>query len=103
MANIMVNEACNLDCPYCFAGEFVGQTAKEMTVEDFRTALNFALSDTEEKQVGIIGGEPLLYADTVCAAHEMAGRCGIEKKQLITNGYFTNDDGRRRQTAWWWA
>ena len=61
MANIMVNEACNLRCPYCFAEEFVNQNPIEMSLEDFRTALNFVLSDRGERQVGIIGGEPLLY------------------------------------------
>jgi hypothetical protein len=61
MANIMVNEACNLRCPYCFAEEFVNKAPQEMTLEDFRTALNFALSDSSDRQVGIIGGEPLLY------------------------------------------
>ena len=48
-------------CPYCFAEEFVNKNPKEMTVEDFRYALNFALSGENERQVGIIGGEPLLY------------------------------------------
>ena len=62
MANIMVNEACNLCCPYCFAGEFVNRSPQEMTLGDFRTALNFALSDRAERQIGIIGGEPLLYS-----------------------------------------
>jgi len=61
MANIMVNEACNLCCPYCYAGEFVNRNPQEMTLEDFRTALDFVLSDKIERQVGIIGGEPLLY------------------------------------------
>lgn len=61
MANIMVNEACNLRCPYCFAEEFVNKAPKEMTLEDFRTALDFVLSDESDRQVGIIGGEPLLY------------------------------------------
>jgi len=61
MANIMVNEACNLKCPYCFAEEFVNQNPKEMSLADFRTALDFALSDRSERQVGIIGGEPLMY------------------------------------------
>ena len=61
MANIMVNEVCNLRCPYCFADEFVNKDTKEMTIEDFKTALNFVLGDRTEKQVGIIGGEPLLY------------------------------------------
>ena len=62
MANIMVNEACNLRCPYCFAEEFVNKSTKEMTIEDFRKALAFVLSDEDERQVGIIGGEPLLYS-----------------------------------------
>ena len=61
MANIMVNEACNLRCPYCFAEEFVNQNPMEMSLEDFRTALSFVLSDRSDRQVGIIGGEPLLY------------------------------------------
>ena len=61
MANIMVNETCNLRCPYCFAEEFVNKAPKEMTLEDFRVALDFVLSDRDDRQVGIIGGEPLLY------------------------------------------
>ena len=61
MANIMVNETCNLRCPYCFAEEFVNNAPKEMTLEDFRKALEFVLSDNSDRQVGIIGGEPLLY------------------------------------------
>ncbi|NLO98359.1 MAG: radical SAM protein [Peptococcaceae bacterium] len=61
MANIMVNETCNLRCPYCFAEEFVNKSPKEMTLEDFRKALDFVLSDNSDRQVGIIGGEPLLY------------------------------------------
>jgi len=62
MANIMVNEACNLRCPYCFAEEFVNKNPKEMKLEDFYTALDFAMSDESQRQVGIIGGEPLLYS-----------------------------------------
>ena len=61
MANIMVNEVCNIRCPYCFAEEFVNHSTREMSLEDFETALDFALSDKDERQVGIIGGEPLLY------------------------------------------
>ncbi len=61
MANIMVNEACNLRCPYCFAEEFVNKSPKEMTLGNFRTALDFILRDKSDRQVGIIGGEPLLY------------------------------------------
>ena len=62
MANIMVTETCNLRCPYCFAGEFVNHKPKEMALDDFRVALDFVLSDPSDRQVGIIGGEPLLYS-----------------------------------------
>jgi len=62
MANIMVNEKCNLRCPYCFAEEFVNRAPREMTLDDFRVALDFVLSDPSDRQVGIIGGEPLLYS-----------------------------------------
>ena len=62
MANIMVNETCNLRCPYCFAEEFVNRSPKEMTLEDFQTALDFVLRDGTDRQVGIIGGEPLLHS-----------------------------------------
>jgi MoaA/NifB/PqqE/SkfB family radical SAM enzyme len=37
------------------------------------------------------GGEPLLYADTVCAIHKIAKDVGIPKRQVITNGYFSKD------------
>jgi len=62
MANIMVNETCNLRCHYCFAGEFVNKSPREMSLEDFREALNFVLSDPANQQVNVIGGEPLLYS-----------------------------------------
>jgi MoaA/NifB/PqqE/SkfB family radical SAM enzyme len=34
------------------------------------------------------GGEPLLYADVVCAIHQAAMQCGIPSRQIITNAGF---------------
>ncbi len=62
MANIMVNETCNLRCPYCFAEEFVNIAPREMTLDDFSTALNFVLGDETSGQIGITGGEPMLHS-----------------------------------------
>jgi hypothetical protein len=45
------------------------------------------------------GGEPLLFADTVCKIHTTARDCGIPKRQLITNGFFTKDDRRIDEVA----
>jgi hypothetical protein len=85
MANIMVNEACNLRCPYCFAEEFVNKTPKEMTLEDFRVALDFVLGDKRERQVGIIGGEPLLYTYIDEALRIALGDRRTEHVMIYTN------------------
>jgi MoaA/NifB/PqqE/SkfB family radical SAM enzyme len=45
------------------------------------------------------GGEPLLRADTVCAIHKAAAECGIPKRQVITNGYFTKNLHRMGDVA----
>jgi MoaA/NifB/PqqE/SkfB family radical SAM enzyme len=46
------------------------------------------------ESVMTFGGEPLLFADTVREIHAAARDCGIPKRQLITNGFFSRD-GRR--------
>jgi hypothetical protein len=86
MANIMVNENCNLRCPYCFAGEFVNKAPKEMTLEDFRTALDFVLGDKSDRQVGIIGGEPLLYTHIDEALRMALSDRRSEIVMIYTNG-----------------
>lgn len=37
------------------------------------------------------GGEPLLYPGVVCAIHEAAGKNNIESRDIITNGYFSDN------------
>ena len=45
------------------------------------------------------GGEPLLYPDAVCAIHAAATECGIPRRQIITNGFFTKDHARIQDTV----
>lgn len=45
------------------------------------------------------GGEPLLFPDVVCAIHQTAASCGIEARQLITNGYFSKNPQRIREVS----
>ena len=45
------------------------------------------------------GGEPLLCADTVFAIHKTATDMGIPHRQLITNGYFSNDMAKIKSVA----
>ena len=61
MANIMINESCNLKCPYCFADEYVNKQVKSISDEGFIKALDFALSSGFDERIGIIGGEPTIH------------------------------------------
>ena len=49
MANIMITKRCNLRCPYCFAEEFVGKSSDDITIDNFRTAIDFALTNPNEE------------------------------------------------------
>lgn len=61
MSNIMLTKACNLNCKYCFANEFVNKSSEEnvITIENFNKALDFITRT--ENHVGLIGGEPTTH------------------------------------------
>ena len=59
----MLTDGCNLDCPYCFAHEFVVKSRPkyQITMEQFRRILDFILLDGTDRHVGLIGGEPSIH------------------------------------------
>ena len=61
MANIAVNNYCNLACPYCFANEFIAEEDKSsITIEQLKYILEY-LSRSPIGRVGLIGGEPTIH------------------------------------------
>lgn len=81
---------CTGRCKHCSVGDAINKgkdhcIRKDKAVEAIETLAR--LYDIES--VMTFGGEPLLYPDVVCAIHKKAKECGIEKRQLITNGYFS--------------
>ncbi len=60
MPNIMLTYRCNLHCSYCFANEFVNKENTDITVRNFRKAVEF-LTRTGKTGIGLIGGEPTLH------------------------------------------
>ena len=63
-------------------------------------AANVLIELSKEFQIESVmtfGGEPLLISDTTFAIHETAKECDIPLRQIITNGYFTNDNEKIRQ------
>ena len=91
MANIMVNEICNLRCPYCFADEFVNKNPKEMSMEDFDTALNFALSSGYDERIGLIGGEPTLHSHFKEILIKLINDNRVKNVTIFTNGVKINE------------
>lgn len=61
MANIMMTDACNLSCPYCFANEFVNKNKNDITEAAFDKAVDFIVGDGSHTSVGLIGGEPTIH------------------------------------------
>lgn len=65
MANIMINEVCNLSCPYCFANKYVnGDNSTNMSFENFQKAVDWIV-DGDGGRIGIIGGEPTLHPEFI--------------------------------------
>ena len=61
MANIAINNYCNLQCPYCFANRYITEEEKQsISMEQLDKILEF-LGRTTVGRVGIIGGEPTLH------------------------------------------
>ena len=89
----VVTDACSGRCKHCSngerpsSGESIDADAAVAVVK--RLAVGFAVDS-----VMTFGSEPLLYPETVCMIHATACDCGIPKRQLITNGYFSKDEYR---------
>lgn len=86
MANIVINNYCNLKCEYCFASNMLREKPKFMTLVEFKLILMF-LSKTREKYLGIIGGEPTLHPDFESIIRETNKYC---RKYNGTATLYTN-------------
>lgn len=99
---LMLTDACNLACRYCYEGEReecarppgAGEAGREMSAGTFRRSVSFLLDRSgEARRVSVVlfGGEPLLryplLRRAVPEAREMARKRGKEISfSLTTNG-----------------
>lgn len=86
VANLMITQRCNLDCPYCFASDYVGQGAQMMDEAAFLRALDFAMSGAYTRSVGIMGGEPTLHPDLARFLEILEADARVKRVTLMTNG-----------------
>ncbi|MEA4824317.1 MAG: radical SAM protein [Clostridiaceae bacterium] len=92
-----VTYACTSDCAHCSVGKIrnAEHIDRDTAVEAVREAVRYGTLES----VMTFGGEPLLYAETVCAIHAEATRLGVGSRQIITNGVFSRDERRIRTVA----
>ncbi len=85
----VVTMACTGKCKHCSEGNHDGLSG-HIDAEAAADAVRKISSRYSIKTVMTFGGEPLLYPETVCTIHRTALDLGIARRQLITNGYFSN-------------
>ena len=86
----VVTHACTGRCKHCAVGE-LSEKGAGINADAAVTAIKRLTERFSPESIMTFGGEPLLFADTVCKIHAAARDCGIPKRQLITNGFFSKD------------
>ena len=90
----LVTNSCTSRCRHCSVGNTANRTTASIDKEVAVSVVTELAKQYDINSVMTFGGEPLMYADTTCAIHEAATSRGILKRQIITNGFFTNDNAR---------
>lgn len=96
----MTTYHCPGRCKHCSVGGRLNKPGpNHVPVKESAEAIRWLAANYPIESVMTFGGEPLLYPEVICALHRTARDCGIPTRQLITNGYFSNQPERIRQVA----
>ena len=93
----VVTMACTGKCKHCSQGDHISTDKLDKALS--ADAVRKIAGEYNISSVMTFGGEPLLCADTVFAIHKAAKDMGIPHRQLITNGYFSNDMAKIKAVA----
>lgn len=85
----VVTAACTGKCKHCSQGEH--NSNAKLNASLAADAVRKIAKEYSIKSVMTFGGEPLLCPDTVSVIHCAAKEMNIPKRQLITNGYFSEN------------
>lgn len=86
----VVTWACTGRCKHCSEGDHQGK-GEHISPEMAARAVKELSGAYKLNSVMTFGGEPMLYPETVYAVYSAARAAGIPCRQIITNGYFSND------------
>lgn len=94
----VVTYACTGRCKHCSEGDhpLLGERISPQIAAEAVRKISAAY---DIKTVMTFGGEPLLYADAVCAIMNAAREMKVPQRQVITNGFFSKDHDQIRNVA----
>ncbi len=94
----VVTDACTGKCKHCSEGEH-NLCGVSINAEKAADTVKKICALYDVKTVMAFGGEPLLYPSSVYAIMTAAKEMNIEKRQVITNGYFSNNKAKIKEVA----
>lgn len=94
----VITYACTGNCIHCSEGKHKSE-GECINSKKAVEMINTVVQKYKIKSLMTFGGEPLLYPQAVCDIHSTAKDAGISKRQLITNGFFSQEDNRIKQVA----
>ncbi len=97
----VVTWRCTGRCRHCSVGDLVDRPggAAHLPAEAAARIVRELADMYPIRSVMTFGGEPLLHMDVTCAIHRAAMEAGIPARQIITNGFFSREEGRIREAA----
>ncbi len=94
----VVTWRCNSMCKHCSVAEKRG--SKSLLRAQLAGRIVRQIADAYSlTSMMTFGGEPLLFWEVVCAAHEAAKDCGIPRRDIITNAGYPPSEPEFRKVA----
>ena len=87
----VVTNACSGNCKHCSQGAHTNLSCG-IDPKIATDAIKYVSAEYEIQTVMAFGGEPLLYPDVVYAIMDAATQMNVQKRQVITNGFFSKDE-----------
>ena len=94
----VITNACTGRCKHCSEGDH-SVCGERIDPEIAANAVRKIAEVYDIKTVMTFGGEPLLCPEAACAIMNAAKECRIQKRQVISNGYFSKNADRIREVA----
>lgn len=94
----VITYACTGKCKHCSEGDHA-LCGEHIDGEKAADAVRKICALYPIETVMTFGGEPLLYSEAVFKIHSAARACGVAKRQVITNGYFSQNPERIAEVA----